>query len=255
MDWGIAAAGLIVGFLVGLTGMGGGALTTPILILIFHVRPVFAVGTDLVYGSITKWFGAAVHLRQGTVNKKLVRQLATGSIPATLLGVLVLRRLGITKATDHFITRALGLGLILIAIGLAIDVVLRRKRPGWVPGMTMPTDRPWLNAGVGAVVGFLLALTSIGSGTLIMAALLTAYPGTRAAELVGSDVVHASMLVTVAALGHISIGTVEPRIVGSLLVGSIPGVLVGSRMTVRTPEAALRPILATVLLISGVKLV
>lgn len=254
MNWGIAGAGLIIGGLVGLTGMGGGALTTPILILLFHVRPIFAVGTDLVFAAITKAFGAVAHQRQGTVNTRLVRQLAAGSIPATLLGVIALRRLGLGEGTDALVTRSLGAGLILVGAGLFIDVALKR-RSGWIPGMRMPTDRPVLNAAIGAVVGFLLALTSIGSGTLIMAALLAAYPGTRAAELVGSDVMHAVFLVGVAALGHLSIGTVDGAIVTSLLIGSIPGVLIGSRLTLRLPEPAIRPILASVLFISGVKLV
>lgn len=255
MSWEIALAGLLIGFLVGLTGMGGGALTTPVLIFFFNVRPVFAVGTDLVFAAVTKMFGAYAHHRQGTVNHRLVRQLALGSVPAALAGIFVIRALGVRADTDTLVTRMLGATIILVAVSLIVDALLLRGRGGWLPGMRMPTDRPWLNVLIGAVVGFLLALTSVGSGTLILAALITAYPGVVAAELVGTDVFHAAILVAVAGIGHLSLGTVDFSVVGSLLVGSVPGVMLGSRMAIRAPDGLLRPLLAGILLLSGVKLV
>lgn len=255
MNFSIAAAGLVIGFLIGLTGMGGGALTTPVLILVFKVRPVFAVGTDLVFAAATKWVGALTHHRQGTVNHPLVRQLAVGSVPGTILGIVALRAIGIGARTDSVVTRALGVALIIVAVSLAVDALLLRRRAGWIPGLKMPTDRPRWNAVIGFVVGLLLAVTSIGSGTLIMAALITLYPGVIAAELVGSDVFHAAILVTVAGIGHMTLGTINFAIVGSLLAGSIPGVLLGSRLALRTPEGLLRPLLASILLVAGVKLV
>lgn len=255
IDWQIAGAGLVVGILIGLTGMGGGSLTTPLLILVFHVRAATAVGTDLMFAAATKWVGAVAHTRQGTVNPGLVRQLAYGSVPSALAGVMLLRALRLRGGTDALVTRFLGGTLILVALLVALDALFARGRSGWVPGLRLPTDRPAVNIAIGAVVGFLLALTSVGSGTLILAALLIAHPGVRSAELVGTDVLHAAILVSVAGLGHLSLGTVNGGILLSLLAGSVPGVLIGSRLALRAPQAVMRPLLAAILFLSGVKLV
>lgn len=255
MDWGIAAAGLVIGFLVGMTGMGGGSLTTPALILLFGVRPVFAVGTDLLFSAVTKAVGAGVHHRQGTVNHRLVGQLAIGSIPAAIVGVIVLHRLGVSPATDAFVARALGVVLIIVAISVLVDAYVLRGRAGRARAARPPTDRPAVNVAVGAAVGLMLALTSVGSGTLVLAALIIAYPGVKAAQLIGTDIFHAAVLVAVASVGHLALGTVDFAVLGSLLAGSIPGVIIGSRTAVRAPEMLMRPALAGILLLSGTKLV
>lgn len=250
----VVLVGLLGGLTTGLAGTGAGSLVTPLLIL-SGIPSVAAVGTSLVAASVAKVAGAVVHHRQGTVNHRLVRQLAAGSVPAAILGVWVIKRLGGLQGAGPFVSRALGIVLILIAASLVLDAVLVRDRGGWLPSMHMPTDRPWLNAAIGAVVGFTLAVTSAGSGSLVIASLLVAYPGTIPAELVGTSVLHGAVLQTVAGLGHLALGTVQLATVLSLLAGYVPGIVLGSKLAQRAHPRALRPIIVLAVVVTGVKLI
>ncbi len=235
--------GLLVGTLVGLTGMGGGALMAPLLIFA-GFRPLVVVGTDLAYSTLTKLVGAAQHLRYRTVDWPTVRRLALGSLPGAVVGLVGLRLLP-GGQVDAVITHLLGGALILVALVLLGQVLL----PHWStwalpPGLLTPA---------GFLVGLLVSLTSVGSGSLVVAllALTTRLP---ARVIVGTDLVHACLLVGVAALGHWQAGSVDPVLTGHLLLGAIPGVLLGSRLSVRLPERALRPTLAVILLATGLRL-
>ncbi|HLG72532.1 MAG TPA: sulfite exporter TauE/SafE family protein [Chloroflexota bacterium] len=249
-----ALVGAVVGLLVGWTGMGGASLMTPLMILVLGVRPVIAVGTDLVYSTITKVFGAGMHMRYGTVDRGVALRLAAGSLPGGLLGVLGLsllkRRLPI-DSLDAIVLKLVGCLLIVVAATMVIRAIsphlFKRAAEASEPRLKglLPV--------VGFVVGFLVGLTSVGSGTLIVAALglLTALP---ARKVVGTDLFHGLLLVAVTGIAQLFIGTVDLHLAANLLVGSIPGVLIGSRLSVTLPERPLRLALATVLLISGAKL-
>ena len=250
----VVLIGLLGGLAIGVAGTGAGSLVTPLLILT-GMPSVTAVGTSLVAASGAKIIGAGVHHRQGTVNHRLVRQLAVGSVPSAVFGVFVIKRLGGSAGAGPFVSRALGVVLILIAVSLVVDSFLARGRTGWLPSLTMPTDRPWLNAGIGAAVGFTLAITSAGSGSLIVAAMLIAYPGTIPAELVGTSVFHGAILQTVAGAGHLALHTVRLSAVIALSIGYIPGIVIGSRLAVRAHPRVLRPIILVAILTTAVKLV
>ena len=257
MDYKVSIAGLVVGVLVGLTGMGGGALMTPLLILLGWARPSVAVGTDLVWNALTKSVGAFVHYRQKTVDLTIVKRLSVGSVPGALVGIALLaylRRIGVA-AMDHLIVRVLGVALIVVALSLLLRPLWRI---GAVSAGESDSERPrgpqWLTTAIGAVVGFLVSLTSVGSGSLIVACLVVIYPFVPLRRIVGSDIVNALLLVGVSALGHLGMGGVNFGLLGALLVGSVPGVWIGSKMGVLFPEKALRPVLATTLLFLGYKL-
>jgi uncharacterized protein len=255
MDFRVSIVGFVVGLLVGLTGMGGGALMTPALILLGLARPAVAVGTDLVWGTLTKAVGAFVHGRQKTVDFKIVRRLAIGSIPGALAGLALLAHLhkhSGAEAMDRVVVRMLAIALMCVALSLFIRAI--RGPRIQVEGDFNQKRRGWLTTVVGAVVGFLVSLTSVGSGSLILACLVMLYPGTSMRRLVGSDIVHASFLVGVSALGHIGLGSVNAALLGVLLMGSIPGVWLGSKMNTVVPERILQPLLATTLFLLGYKL-
>jgi len=246
MHPGLIAAGAVIGFLIGMTGMGGGSLTTPFLILVLHVRPVLAVGTDLIYASITKLVGTATHLRQRTIDLRIGALVIAGAVPAALLGVFTVAQLG--SGGDAFVRRMLGGTLILVALSvlarLFIKLPERRHR-----------NIPWLTVLVGAIVGFLVGVTSVGSGTLMMATLLLAYRILPTNKLVGTDVFYGFVISAVAGIAHLAVGHIEWPLVGSLLIGSVPGVWLGSKLSARTPERVLRPALAGVLLLSGLRMI
>lgn len=255
MDLKIAAVGLVVGLLIGLTGMGGGAVMTPALILLGWARPVVAVGTDMVWSTLTRGMGAFVHYRQKTVDFALVKRLALGSIPGALAGLVLLsylhRRGGDT--TDKLVVRLLGVALIAVASSLFVRSLRRAPTRG---ERVLPDRRgpAWLIPVIGLVVGFLVSLTSVGSGSLIVACEVVIYPNTPMRRIVGSDIFHALFLVGISALGHLGIGEVNFRLLGGLLIGSLPGVWIGSRLSAVFPEKVLRPVLATTLMILGYKL-
>jgi uncharacterized membrane protein YfcA len=247
----VIASGLFVGFVVGLTGMGGGALMTPILVLLFHIQPLTAVSSDIVAAMVMKPIGGAVHWRRGTVRRDLVVWLMLGSIPSAFFGVLMLRRMDAAGALQGHIKVALGIALLVVVGGLVARPLLisRRQAPPSFELRRIPTLL------IGIVGGLVVGLTSVGSGSLIIVALLLLYPRMEMSELVGTDLVQAVPLVASAALGHLLFGNFELGLTVSILIGSIPGVFVGARFSSRAPDYVIRPSLAVVLLLSGMKLV
>jgi uncharacterized membrane protein YfcA len=263
VDWTLAAAALGIGIVVGLTGMGGGALMTPVLVLFFNVPPLAAVSSDLVASAVMKPVGSVVHLRHGTVRMDLVRWLCVGSVPAAFAGVLVARALGHGSNVEDLIQKALGIALVIAAAGLFARAYLRlaeraRSRDGHrsadPAGPPDVTVRPLPTVVIGAVGGIVVGMTSVGSGSLIIIALMLLYPTLRASELVGTDLVQAVPLVASAALGHILFGDLQLEVTGALLVGSIPGAYIGAQLSSRLPGALIRRALAFVLLASALKL-
>jgi hypothetical protein len=252
-----------IGIVVGLTGMGGGALMTPVLVLFFHVPPLAAVSSDLVASAIMKPVGSFVHLRRGTVHLGLVKWLCVGSIPGAFSGVLIARALGQGQEVQEVVRIALGVALLLAAIGLIVRAYLRllehaRRRDGRAP--PLPQGRPTVELKVGptillgAVGGVVVGLTSVGSGSLIIIALMALYPTLKASELVGTDLVQAVPLVGAAAIGHLIFGDFKLDLTTSLLLGCIPGVWIGAHLSARAPGGLVRRALAFVLLASSLKL-
>jgi uncharacterized membrane protein YfcA len=248
-------AGLLVGILVGMTGVGGGSLMAPILIYLFHFKAKVAVGSDLAYAAIAKVFGAWQHARYGTVDFRLAFQMAIGSVPSSLLGVWVLHKVDkhSSAVATSLVTHLLGFALILVAVTLIIRSVpaLSRRLTLKAPEPDKPRSIAW-PIGIGIVFGFLVGITSVGAGALFGAAMILVF-GLGVKEVVGTDIFHAVILSGVAALGHVIIGDVDFRLVGGLLIGAIPGMLIGSRLSAKTPDFVLRPTLATVLLASGLR--
>ena len=264
MDWGLALAGLIVGVVVGLTGMGGGALMTPILVLVFNIQPLAAVSSDLVASMFMKPVGAAVHIRRGTVNWDLVKWLCVGSVPCAFAGVFVLRAFGAADL-QGVVKQALGYALLLAALGLIVKTYMAlrervQRRSQGLPVDTSSVPPPLKvkvlrTVAIGAVGGLVVGMTSVGSGSLIIIALLMLYPVLKANQLVGTDLVQAVPLVAAAALGHVLYGDFQLGITASLLVGCIPGVYIGARFSSQAPGGIIRRALTLVLLASGLKLV
>jgi uncharacterized membrane protein YfcA len=259
----VAVAGLIVGFTVGLTGMGGGALMTPILVLLFKVQPLAAVSSDLVASVIMKPVGGGVHLRRGTVNFALVRWLMVGSVPAAFAGVLVLRALGDGAIVQARVEQALGVALVVAASSIAAKALLqfraarRAARDPRAEGAGDPREvrvRPLPTVLVGVAGGLVVGMTSVGSGSLMIVLLMLLYPMLRSSELVGTDLVQAVPLVGSAALGHVLFGDFKLDLTASLLVGCLPGVYVGAKVSSRARDVVIRPALAIILLASGLKL-
>jgi len=250
----VILSGLGVGFVVGLTGMGGGALMTPILVLLFGVEPLTAVSSDIVASMVMKPIGGAVHWKRGTVQKPLVRWLMLGSIPTAFLGVVLLKKVGSGAALQGGVKLSLGIALLVVVTGLIVKPLLgMRRKPGdsIVPFVVKPV--PTLLIGI--VGGLIVGITSVGSGSLIIIMLLMLYPRMRLSELVGTDLVQAVPLVTSAAIGHLLFGSFKLGLTGAILIGSVPGVFIGARFSSRAPDYLIRPALITVLTLSGLKLV
>lgn len=261
MDWTLALTALGIGIVVGLTGMGGGALMTPVLVLFFGITPLSAVSSDLVAAAIMKPVGSLVHLRRGTVQLGLVKWLCIGSVPCAFAGVFVARSLSDTSVT--YIEYAMGAALLVAAGGLLLRSYLRlaeraQRRDGRrAPDPeTLPavTPRPVPLVIVGALGGFFVGITSVGSGSLIIIAIMALYPMLRARQLVGTDLVQAVPLVASAALGHLLFGDMQWGVTGAILVGSIPGAYIGAQLSARLPGAIIRRALAFLLLASALKL-
>lgn len=254
MDIIIVVMGLLVGFLVGLTGVGGAALLTPILVLI-GISPSIAVGTDLIYNSITKLFGTIQHWRQKTVNIKLVKYLAIGSIPSAIVAVGLLHIFDtFYNNQEEIIKHALGYVLIFVAV-VTIFKTLFTKENYTNAFQNKPIEQKrGLTIAIGAILGFIVGLTSIGSGSLFAIAMLYLFR-MKASELVGTDIAHAFLLVTVAGVMHAGFGNVDYMLALNLLVGSIPGVVVGSTLSAKVPAKPLRTVVAIIILISGIKLI
>jgi uncharacterized protein len=249
---GYSLSGLVVGLLVGLTGVGGGALMTPLLVLLFGVRATTAVGTDLLYACITKAAGTAVHGFSRSVEWRVVGRLAAGSVPATALTLVVLAHFQV-DSTSGLITTVLGFALILTSVS-----VLFRKwilnRLAEVTAKISSRSTTLLTTLLGAVLGVLVSLSSVGAGAIGVTVLLILYPKLPAGKLVGSDIAHAVPLTLVAGIGHWFIGSIDVVLLVSLLIGSIPGVIVGSYASARVPDKVLRPVLASTLAVVGAKL-
>jgi uncharacterized membrane protein YfcA len=252
INWLLPLFGFLVGLLVGLTGMGGAVVMTPLLLLGLGLPPTMAVGTDLAYAALTKLAGAWQHWRQETVDFRVVRDLALGSLPASLAGIGLLTWLYQVGGglADVWLERGIGLALILAAL-LMLQRVLRGDDRISLTGT--PTGRRGIVIAIGALGGFLVGLTSVGSGSLILALLVLIVP-LSAERLVGTDVAHATLLVGTAALVHFHLGHVDLALVVQLLVGSVPGVMVGSRLMLQVPRRALQVGLAGLLITSAVRL-
>jgi uncharacterized membrane protein YfcA len=254
IDIWVAVAGLIVGFTVGLTGMGGGALMTPILVLVFKVQPLAAVSSDLVASMIMKPVGGAVHLRRGTVNKQLVKWLVLGSVPSAFAGVLILRAMGGGDTVQSRVKLALGIALLLAASTIVIKTWLSGSGDAQTGEVGDIRVRPLPTLAIGILGGVIVGMTSVGSGSLIIVLLLLLYPTLSASSLVGTDLIQAIPLVAAASLGHLLFGDFKLALTTSLLIGSIPGVYVGARVSARSDTSLIRPALVVVLLASGLKL-
>jgi uncharacterized membrane protein YfcA len=249
MTWELSLAGLLVGALVGMTGMGGGSLMTPMLILIFGFNPKTAVGTDILHGAIFKSFGAVRHRQLGNVHVPLAMWMLLGSAPLSLLGVQIAS--SFSDSTQSTMSKVVGGALILGGVGFAIKAFLR----GYVgeEDLHLTTRHKLIAIAIGASCGFVVGLTSVGSGTFFGLAMLLLYP-LAARRIVGTDMLHAALLLWVAGAGHLLHGNVDLHAMAWLLVGSIPGVLLGSHYSIRVPERALRMTFAVVLVLSGIKL-
>lgn len=247
--------GFIVGALVGMTGVGGGSLMTPILMLIFGVAPTTAVGTDLLYAALTKSGGTVVHALNGTVDWRVTRRLAYGSAPATILTLLLLSWLGKSAghAANGLITSALGFALLLTAAAIVFRQRVMSYIAHHVDEMTDARAR-FLTVTLGAFIGVLVSISSVGAGAVGMTVLLALYPRVPTVRLLGSDIAHAVPLTLIAGFGHWLMGGVDWLLLFSLLLGSLPGISLGSHLAARVPDHYLRPVLATMMAAVGVKL-
>lgn len=246
-------SGVLVGGLVGMTGVGGGSLMTPILILLFGIHPATAVGTDLLYASVTKASGSLVHGYNRTVDWRVVGRLAIGSVPATALTIAALYFLHVdSKATQLIITRVLGFALLFTAISLIFRKPLMRWYGNRVPEMPHDTVRR-LTILTGVVLGVLVSLSSVGAGAIGVTALVVLYPKMDSRRIVGSDIAHAVPLTLIAGIGHSFLGSINWHILGSLLVGSVPSVIVMSVVSAHASDTAVRITLALVLIVVCVK--
>lgn len=247
-------SGFVVGLLVGQTGVGGGSLMTPLLVLLFGIHPTTAVGTDLLYAALTKSVGTLVHGVNQTVDWRIVTRLAAGSVPATILTVLVMSYFNVmSHGMGEIISVILGIALLVTAAA----VILRR----WVLltlGRSMARisarTRFWLTVACGVLLGVLVSISSVGAGAIGVTALVLLYPGLPMARIVGSDIAHAVPLTAIAGIGHWWLGTVDWPVLGSLLAGSIPGIIIGSYLARYMPERVIRPMLAAVLCVVGGRL-
>jgi uncharacterized protein len=247
-------SGLAVGTLVGFTGVGGGSLMTPLLVLLFGIHPSTAVGTDLLYAGLTKITGSAVHNRNGAVDWRVVRLLASGSAPAAVLTLLALSFFGQgSKTMGHVITTTLGFALMLTAVTLVFRKWIIARYGKTLDGAS-ERQIAVLTIILGALLGFLVSISSVGAGAIGVTALLVLYPKMPTVRIVGSDIAHAVPLTLIAGAGHWWIGSVDFNLLLSLLIGSIPGIMIGSHFASRVPDGVLRPLLAGTLAVVGGRL-
>lgn len=262
MDWLHGVAGLLVGLMVGMTGVGGGSLMAPILILLFGVAPATAVGTDLWFAAITKSVGGAIHHRHGGSNGgpdyEVVKRLCIGSLPAALIMLLVLSQTHVEQIKTGIVTTALG----AVLIATAFATMLRGRFHRWALARRVGTAerftrlQPALTVAAGALLGAMVTLTSVGAGAIGATLLLALYPiRMRLQRLVATDIVHAVPLTLVAGLGHLWIGNVNSTLLLNLLIGSIPGIIIGSLLATRASDRVLQPLLAVILVVVGWRLI
>ena len=249
-----SASGFVVGLLVGLTGVGGGSLMTPLLILLFGIHPATAVGTDLLYAAATKTVGTAVHGVNRTIDWRVVGLLAAGSVPMTIVTILALGNIGIQSSAAHdLITVVLIIALFITAAALILRQRIVARYAASLAALS--TERvATFTVILGAVLGVLVSITSVGAGAIGVTALVLLYPKLPTARIVGSDIAHAVPLTLAAGLGHWFLGSINVDVLMSLLVGSIPGILIGSYAAPRIPETALRFVLAATLVLVATKL-
>jgi uncharacterized membrane protein YfcA len=255
LDLWMSLAGLIVGIVVGLTGMGGGALMTPILVILFGVQPLAAVSSDLVAAVVMKPIGGGIHFHKGTVHFDLVRWLALGSVPSAFLGSYIISRVQV----ENTIKTLLGAVLLVAAGAMIAKAMLAARRRENVEGDESDEQGGFkvnrsATLAVGVVGGLVVGMTSVGSGSLMIVVLMIIYPRLAMKELVGTDLVQAVPLVLSAAIGHAIFGDLQLGITGALLIGSIPGVIIGANLSARARDAYIRPVLVSVLALSALKL-
>jgi uncharacterized protein len=254
IDLPYVASGFVVGALVGMTGVGGGSLMTPLLILFFGIHPATAVGTDLLFAANTKTVGTLVHGFSRNITWRVVGRLAAGSVPATALTLVVLSRFPMNAPeARQLINTMLGVALLLTSVGLVFRHMLV-ERYGASLARLAPARRNALTVFTGAALGTLVSISSVGAGALGVTALILLYPRQPTARIVGSDIAHAVPLTLLAGFGHWLIGSIDFPLLGFLLVGSLPGVILGSICASRVPDGVLRPVFAAVLCVVGGKL-
>lgn len=248
------ASGLGVGLIVGITGVGGGSLMTPLLLSVFKLNPAVAIGTDLWFAALTKLSGSVAHARHGHVNWAITRRLLAGSVPASLATIALMHFTGVTKGWAQALTLSLGIALLLTAGVVAFRqswqaLGLRLER--WIP----ESRKPSLTVLSGLVLGVLVSLSSIGAGAIGATLILLIYPRMRARDIVGTDIAHAVPLTLVAGIGHASLGNVDWALLVSLLIGSLPGIWLGAQLTRRLPDGVVRSLLCAALLTAGWKVI
>ncbi len=257
MDLAYILSGFVVGLVVGITGVGGGSLMTPLLVLVFGVSPATAVGTDLLYASMTKTVGAWVHGRNGSVDWKVLGLLSLGSLPSALVTLLLIRYLELDEATfEGLITGVLSGALILTAVALLGKEQIQKlgRRDDGAMYEVHHKLLPVLTIITGIVIGALVTISSIGAGVLGTIALIFLYPKMPIIKVVGTEIAHAVPLTALAGMGHLGLGTVDLVLLGSLLMGSLPGIYIGSKLSTKIPEKVLRPALAVMLLLIAIKM-
>jgi uncharacterized membrane protein YfcA len=252
MDTWLMMSGFVVGMVIGVTGMGGGLIMTPLLMFGFGMAPAMAVGTDLIFAATTKIFGAWQHWRQKTIDISLLKRVAMGSIPGTLIGMVLLYRIKEFGGDqlDSFISKALAFVFLFIAIVMLMQMI---RNSGERNNAASGRFHTWNVIGIGFLVGLLVAITSVGSGTLFVALLLYLYPYS-ANRLVGTDILHGVLITGIAGIGHFFLGSVDVGMATGLLLGSIPGVLIGSKMSVKLPDTYIRLGIIGLLVASAAKL-
>ncbi|MBY4675462.1 sulfite exporter TauE/SafE family protein [Marinobacterium arenosum] len=258
MEIAYSFAGLVVGFIVGLTGIGGGALMTPILIVGFGIPPVMAVSTDLLYASVTKCGGMISYARKKMVEWKIVLLLLTGSIPGSLLTLHYLRGLGGLEQIEHLMNLTLGVSLVLTSVAVFFRSQIRERAMAWQHHPLANHGRRWrpyITIATGILLGGLVTLSSVGAGALGTALLIVLYPRLTMPAIVGTDLVHAVVLTGIAGTGHLQMGNVNLELLAYLLAGSLPGVFVGSHLGTRLSPRVMQPIMGSVLLAIGLRFV
>jgi uncharacterized membrane protein YfcA len=252
----IVLGGAVIGLLVGMTGAGGGALMTPMLILLFGVTPAAAISSDLVAAVVMRPIGAVVHMRARTVNFKLVKWMVAGSVPAAILGAYILHLMGNSKADAKTVETALGAALLAGAAAILLRYALDRSSGHARTGAIHEIEpRRLLTLGIGVIGGVIVGMTSVGSGSLMIILLLFLYPTIGAKQLVGTDLTQAVPLTLAAAIGALLFGHVKFAVTGSLIIGSVPAVLIGSMLSSSVPDRYIRPVIAFVIFASGLKYV
>jgi len=254
MDWVAVLSGFGIGAIVGMTGVGGGSLMTPLLIGVFRLSPAVAIGTDLFFAAITKSGGALAHARHGHVDKQVVLRLLAGSLPAAVATIVAMHATGITKAWAGTLTVALGIALLVTAVTVAYRSAWHRvglKIERWLP----ESRKPAITVAAGALLGVLVSLSSVGAGAIGVTLILLLYPRLSTQRVVGTDIAHAVPLTLVAGIGHATLGNVDWTLLGALLVGSLPGIWIGANLTKWLPERLTRAVLCVSLVTAGLKVI